>query len=84
MVDKLSDIVWVRYFIGCQGYDIVEHIIFQDNMSVLSLEKNGRVLSSKWTKHMKGKYVFIKAYYDAGVFDVNFFLHGWYVGWCAH
>ena len=40
--DKLSDIIWMRYFIECQGYDIDKCIIFQDNMSVLSLEKNGR------------------------------------------
>jgi hypothetical protein len=47
LADKLSDIVWMRYFIECQGYDIGEYIFFQDNMSALLLEKNGRVLSSK-------------------------------------
>ena len=31
--DKLPDIIWMRYFIECQGYDINEYIIFQDNMS---------------------------------------------------
>jgi hypothetical protein len=47
LADKLSDIFWMRYFIECQGYDIDEYIIFQDNMSTLSLEKNGCVSSSK-------------------------------------
>jgi hypothetical protein len=41
-------------------------------MSALSLEKNGRVLSSKRTKHIKVKYFLIKDYYDAGEIDVKF------------
>ncbi len=39
--DKLMDIIWMRHFIECQGYDLDEFIVFQDNMSALSLEKNG-------------------------------------------
>ena len=39
--DKLSDVIWMRYFVECQGYTIDECIIFQDNMSALSLEKSG-------------------------------------------
>ncbi len=54
--DKLADIIWMRYFIECQGYTIDEYIVFQDNMSAMSLEKNGRVSSSKRTKHIKAKY----------------------------
>ena len=30
--DKLPDIIWTRYFIEGQGYDIDEYMIFQDNM----------------------------------------------------
>ncbi len=52
-----------------QGYTILENIIFQDNMSTLSLEKNGRISSSKRTKHIKAKYFFIKHYFDSG--DIN-------------
>jgi hypothetical protein len=72
LADKLRNIVWMQYFIECQGYDIDEYIIFQDNTSTLSLEKNGRVLSSKRTKHIKAKYFLIKDYYDAGEIDVKF------------
>ncbi len=64
--DKLSDIIWMRYFDECQGYNIEECIIFQDNMSALSLEKKGRISSSKRTKHIKAKYFLIKDDYDAG------------------
>ena len=70
--DKLADIVWMRYFLECQGYTIDEYIVFQDNMSAMSLEKNGRVSSSKRTKHIKAKYFLIKDYYDAEEIDIKF------------
>jgi hypothetical protein len=70
--DKLSDVLWTRYFVECQGYNIDECIIFQDNMSALSLEKNGRVSSSKRTKHIKAKYFLIKDYYNAGEIDLRY------------
>jgi hypothetical protein len=72
LADKLADVIWMRYFIECQGYDIDEYVVFQDNMSALSLEKNGRISSSKRTKHIKAKYFLIKDYYDAGEIDVKF------------
>jgi hypothetical protein len=70
--DKLSDIIWLRYFIECQGYDLDEYIVYQDNMSALSLEKNGRISSSKRTKHIKVKYFLIRDYYDSGEIDMKF------------
>ncbi len=41
-------------------------------MSALSLEKNGRMSSSKCTKHIKTKYFLIKDYYDAGEVDLPY------------
>ena len=70
--DKLGDVIWMRYFVECQGYSIEECIIFQDNMSALSLEKNRRVSSSKRTKHIKAQYFLIKDYYDAGGIDLQY------------
>ena len=72
--DKLPDIIWTRYFAECQGYNIDEYIVFQDNMSSLSLEKNGRMSSSKRTKHIKAKYFLIKDYYDSGEIDLRYCL----------
>ncbi len=71
MHDKLPDIIWTRYFVECQGYDIGECIVvFQDNMSSLLLEKNGRVSSSKRMKHIKAKYFLIKNHYESGEIDL--------------
>jgi hypothetical protein len=41
-------------------------------MSALSLEKNGRILSSKQTKHTKAKFFLIKDYCKAGEVDVRY------------
>ncbi len=70
--DKKPDVIWTRYFVECQGYGNDECTIFQDNMSALSLEKNGRVSSSKRSKHIKAKYFLIKDYYDAGEADLKY------------
>ena len=47
-------------------------MVFQDNMSSLSLEKNERISSSKRTKHIKATYFLIKDYYDSGEFDLRY------------
>ncbi len=56
------------------GYNIDEYVVFQDNMSALLLEKNGRISSLKRTKHTNAKYFLIKDFYDTGENDVNFSL----------
>jgi hypothetical protein len=56
LYDKISDVLWTRQFLEAQGYKINTNIVYQDNMSTLSLAKNGYVSSSKRTKHIKAKY----------------------------
>jgi hypothetical protein len=68
----LPDVIWTRYFVEYQGYEINEYVIFLDNMSTLSLEKNGMISSSKQTKHIKAKFFLIKGYYKAGEIDVRY------------
>jgi hypothetical protein len=43
-----------------QGYDMDPSLLYQDNMSAILLETNGRASSSKRTKHIKVKYFLIK------------------------
>jgi hypothetical protein len=35
-----------------QGYQVQDNVLFQDNKSTILLEKNGKALSSKHTKHI--------------------------------
>jgi hypothetical protein len=59
LFDKTSDIFRTRNFLEAQGCTITANYMYQDNMSNLSLAKNGHVSSSKHTKHIKAKYFFI-------------------------
>ena len=57
--DLMPSILWTRNFLEAQGYGVRENIIFQDNRSAILLEKNGRVSSSKRTKHINVRYFFV-------------------------
>ncbi len=58
--DSLGYILWARYFMQEQGYDMDALLLYQDNMSVILLKTNGQASNSKRTKHIKVKYYFIK------------------------
>lgn len=70
--DKLGDVLWMRYFLESQGYTIDENIIHQDNMSTLSLEKNGRVSGSSRTKHIRAKYYLVQDKYNSHEIDLKY------------
>jgi hypothetical protein len=57
--NSLGYILWARYFMIEQGYDMDLSLLYQDNMSAIPLETNGRASSSKGTKHIKVKYFLI-------------------------
>ena len=50
--DCMSQILWTRYFLDAQGYNINNCIVYQDNKSAILLEQNGRASSSKRTRHI--------------------------------
>ena len=41
-----------------QGFKVVDNIVYQDNQSAILLERNGRALSSKRTRHIEIRYYF--------------------------
>jgi hypothetical protein len=56
--DSLGCILWARSFIQEQGFNMEALLLYQDNMSAMLPEINGRASSSKRTKHIKLKYFF--------------------------
>ena len=72
LYDKVGDILWTRQFLEAQGYEINTNIVYQDNMSTLSLAKNGYVSSSKRTKHIKAKYFFIRHFHNSGELELRY------------
>ena len=57
--DILPQIQWTDKFLKAQGLDLDVTIVYQDNMSAMLLEKNGRLSSTKRTKHMDVRYFYI-------------------------
>ena len=57
--DCMPQVLWTRYFMEAQGYKVKDNIVYQDNMSAMLLEKNGRASSSKRTRHINIRYFFI-------------------------
>ena len=59
MGDVLTQLIWTQYFLKEQGYKIHDNVIYQDNQSAIKLENNGRLSSSKRTRHINIRYYFI-------------------------
>ena len=57
--DAMGMILWVRNFMEAQGYTVSDNVVFQDNQSAILLEKNGKMSSSKKTRHIEIRYYFI-------------------------
>jgi hypothetical protein len=57
--DVLPQVIWTQHFLTSQGYSINKSVVFQDNKSAISLEKNSRVSSGKRTRHRNIRYFFI-------------------------
>ena len=57
--DMMPSILWSRYFLEAQGYEVNDNVIFQDNQSTMLLETNGKASSSKRTKQINVRYFFI-------------------------
>ena len=57
--DAMPIVLWSLYFIQAQGYNMTHALIYQDNKSAILLEVNGKMSSSKRTKHIRIKYFFV-------------------------
>lgn len=57
--DVMPQDLWTLYFLKAQGYIIKDNVLYQDNLSSILLEKNGRASSSKRTRHINVRYFFI-------------------------
>ena len=58
--DVLPQILWTNHFLGAQGYQVDTTVLYQDNMSAMLLEQNGRTSSGRRTRHMNIRYFYIK------------------------
>ena len=52
--------LWLLKFLKHQGYGIENNTIYQDNMSAMLMEKNGRNSCTGNSRHINIRYFFIK------------------------
>ena len=57
--DAMGQILWTRHFLAAQGIPVPITTIYQDNKSTILLSKNGKISSSKCTKHSDVHYYFV-------------------------
>jgi hypothetical protein len=58
--DVLPQILWTRYFLEAQGCPIPRPTkVYQDNISAMQLEKNGKASSGPRTRHINIRYFFV-------------------------
>ena len=58
--DFLSQTMWTRRFLEEQGYCVTRNEFFQDNMSAMRMEENGRSSAGQKSRHINIRYFFIK------------------------
>jgi hypothetical protein len=58
--DVHPQIEWTVLFLEALRYPVEVTILYQDNISAILLEKNGKGSSSKGTKHLHMRYFYIK------------------------
>ena len=63
--DLLPEPIWGNKFMGAQGYEL-KLKTYQDNMSAMKMEKNGKRSCSKRTKHIDIRFFFCKDYIERG------------------
>jgi len=69
--DAMPSVLWSLYFMQTQGLDMKCARIHQDNNLAILLEVNGRMSSTKRTKHIKNKFFFVKDKVDQRKIEIR-------------
>jgi hypothetical protein len=78
--DVMDQVLWTKYFLEAQGYEVRDNTVYQDNQSTMLLEKNGRGSSSKRTRHINVRYFFVTDRIKSGEVNVEYCPTGDMVG----
>ena len=70
--DYLPYNLWIRNFLKEQGYPLKENTVYQDNVSALKMEKNGRNSCTGKSRHIDVRYLFTKDRFLKGKIDLKY------------
>ena len=65
-------ILWTKYFMEAQGYQVQKNILYQDNKSTILLENNGKRSSSKRTRAFNIRYFFLTDQIEKGNLSIEY------------
>jgi len=69
--DALSTIIWLRDFLIEQGYNVGPAILYQDNMSTISLVENGKGTNER-SRHINIKFFFVSDRVAKGEIEIKY------------
>jgi hypothetical protein len=72
LYDVLLQILWTRNFLDAQGYGVLDSVVHQDNKSTILLAENGRMSSSKRTRHLNIRYFFVTDSFKAKELSITY------------
>ena len=70
--DVLPQVLWTKNFLTAQGFTVQKTNVYQDNMSAMLLENNGRQSSTKRTKHIHMRYFYITDHVKQQSFQIHY------------
>ena len=70
--DMAQMILWTKFFMEAQGYDVKDNILYQDNKSTILLENNGKRSSGKRTRAINIRYFFLTDQVEKGNLRVEY------------
>mmetsp|Transcript_16608 Transcript_16608/g.23570 ORF Transcript_16608/g.23570 Transcript_16608/m.23570 type:complete len:462 (-) Transcript_16608:60-1445(-) len=72
--DYIPYSIWFKNFLEHQGYPMNKNIIYQDNMSAMKMEQNGRNSCTGNSRHIDIRYFFIKDRVDKQELEIVYCL----------
>ena len=57
--DYVPRTIWMLYFMGAQGYRLKRKVVYQDNKSVIKMERNRKDLCTSRSRHILIRYFFV-------------------------
>ena len=70
--DILPQVLWTKYFLEAQGFKLHDTTVYQDNLSAIMLEENGKLSSSRRTRHINIRFFFVKDVVERGDIKIEY------------
>ena len=69
--NAMSRIIWTMKFLEAQDFKVNDCVVYQDNKSEISLEKNGRLTAGKRTRHLDIKLFYVVDHVEKGLLRIE-------------